>query len=173
MAADNTYQTKNYEQEGGDTWFVGGTLEVAGTLTLDAAAVVNDGPVTSQRVKVVKLALTAGVDTGGGVLSWANPEAGAIFVQRLIIDITTPATAACLLDAGTTPTSGTTLSDNLIDGIDVHTAVITGDNLLSAGTNGKQIQNLAAGKWLTISTQVAGGASAGLVGNAYIEYVLA
>ena len=117
--------------------------------------------------KVAKVALNA-VDTAGGIFAWANPENGAIIVERVYIDVTTHATAACTVDIGTTATSATTLSDNLIDGVDVGTATITTDNLQSPSTNGKQLQRLAAGKWVTAST--ASGASAGIVGNAWIQY---
>lgn len=118
-------------------------------------------------VKIARVALAA-VDTGGGVFSWANPEAGDIIVRRVILDVTTQSSGACTVDVGTTATSGTTSSDNLIDGLSVASAPQVADNLGNAGTNGKARQKLAAGKWVTAS--VATGASSGLVGFAYIEY---
>lgn len=122
-------------------------------------------------VKVVKVALAAS-DAGGGVFAWANPEAGSIFVTRVVIDVTTQSTGACTVDVGTTATSAATVSDNLIDGVSVATAGVI-DNALAAtlGTNGKPSQKLASGKWVTASK--ATGATAGLVGSAYIYYVLA
>lgn len=155
-----------------------GNLDLGGTaLTASGAdlnAVKGLGATTARAVKTAVVALAGGVDTGGGLGSWANPEAGSILVTRCIVDVTTVAAAACLVDAGTTATNATTLSDNLLDGIDVHTATGQFDSLLAAnaGTNGKTVQKLATGKWVTFSTQAAGGASAGLVGQAYIQYVL-
>lgn len=45
MAVDATYQVKNYEQEGGNTWVVGGTLEIAngGTILMDSGAALLQG----------------------------------------------------------------------------------------------------------------------------------
>lgn len=111
----------------------------------------------------------AALDTGGGVLSWANPETVSIIITRLVIDITTKSTAASTIDAGTTASSATTSSDNLIDGQDSGTAAAVFDNYENPGSNGKPKQKLAVGKWVTISK--ASGACAGLVGKAYIEYI--
>ena len=121
-------------------------------------------------VKVAKIALAA-VDTGGGVFSWQNDEGASIIVQRLILDVTTKSTGACSLECGTTATSATTLSDNLINAVDVNSAAGVFDNITDKGTNGKSRQKLAAGKWVTGSV-VSGGASAGIVGFAYIEYIV-
>ena len=91
---------------------------------------------------------------------------------KVIVDVTTVAASACTLDIGGTAVTATTLSDTLIDGIDVHTATGQFDNLLAAnaGTNGLTVNKIATGKWVTGST--ASGASAGLVGFAYIYYTL-
>lgn len=126
-------------------------------------------PVASGEVAphIAKVALAA-LDTGGGILAWQNPEGVAIIVERVILDVTTPATAACTGDFGTTATSAATSSDNLIDGVDLHTAAGQFDNLGDAGTNGKARQKIAAGKWLTGS--MASGAAAGLAGYAYVHY---
>lgn len=122
-------------------------------------------------VKIVKVALAAS-DAGGGVFAWQNPEAGSILVTRVVVDVTTKTTGACTIDVGTTATSASTPSDTLLDGLDVGTAAGVFDNLLAAdaGTHGKTAQKLAAGKWVTASK--ASGAAAGLVGSAYIHYVL-
>jgi hypothetical protein len=123
--------------------------------------------------KTVKVALTGGTDTGGGIGSWVNPETGSIWIDRCVVSSQGTgghiATAACNLDAGTTATSATTLSDNLIDGLDIHTALITADNISNPGANGKSSQVLASGKWVTFSMADAG-ASAGFVGEAFISY---
>ncbi len=110
----------------------------------------------------------AAVDTGGGIFSWANPEDGDIIVEHVALVVTTKTTGACSVDVGTTATSATTSSDNLIDGKDINAATGTFTNIESAGTNGKLRQRLASGKWVTAS--VASGASAGLVGTYAIYY---
>ena len=119
---------------------------------------------------VAKVALAA-VDTGGGIFAWQNPAGVSIIVHKVIIDVATVATGACTIDVGTTATSATTLSDNMIDGLDVHTATGTFGIANGADLNGVAQQKLAAGKWVTGSK--ASGASAGLVGTAYIHYHLA
>ena len=105
-----------------------------------------------------------------GVQAWQNPESVSIVISRVIVDVTTIASAACKLDLGTTATDATTASDNLIDGIDVN----AGTGLLGIadgdGTNGKYQQKLASGKWVTVK-EISGNAT-GLVGAAYIYYSL-
>jgi len=120
------------------------------------------------RSRTAAVPLAGLADTGGGIGAWRNPEAVSIIIQRLVIDTTVVATGACTIDAGTTATSATTSSDNLIDGLDVNAAIGTFDNITDKGTNGKSRQKLASGKWVTFSR--ASGASAGLVGTAYITY---
>jgi hypothetical protein len=115
-------------------------------------------------------AALAALDTGGGILSLANPEEAAIIVTRLAIYTTTKSTGACTADAGIAA-GATTSSDNLIDGVDLGTAAGQFCNLKNAGTNGKASQLWAANQYLTIS--MASGAAAGLVGYAYVEYIRA
>lgn len=118
-------------------------------------------------VKKVVGALAA-VDTGGGIFSWQNPEAGDILIEHVALVVGTKTSAACSVDVGTTATNATTSSDNLIDGKDINAAAGTFTNIESAGTNGKSAQRLATGKWVTASK--ASGASAGLVGTYEIYY---
>ncbi len=132
--------------------------------------VLNGVPVTAVSgapIKIVAVALAA-VDTGGGIVSWVNPEVGAIVVTGIVLDVTTVATAACSVSAGTTVVSATTSSANLIDTLDVHSATGAFSNFSNPGSGGKTLQRLAAGGWVTVSK--ASGASAGIVGNAYISY---
>jgi len=112
----------------------------------------------------------ANVDTGGGVVSLANPEGVDLLVTKLILETSVAATAACTLDAGIAA-AATTLSDNLIDGLDVNAAAGVFDNVDDQGTNGKVTQSWDSDEYLTISVKT--GASAGLVGYAYIEYIRA
>jgi len=119
--------------------------------------------------KVAKITLAA-VDTGGGVFAWQNDEGASIIVTGLVLDVTTKTTSACTVDCGITAASATTLSDNLIDGLDVNATAGVFDNITDKGANGKSRQKLAASKWVTGS--VASGASAGIVGFAYIRYIV-
>lgn len=117
-----------------------------------------------------KVALTPVTGTtGGGALSLANPEGAAIIVTRLVLDITTPSTGAATVDAGIAA-NGTTSADNLIDGASVASAAKVLDNVTDGGTNGKARQKWGATQYLTIT---ASATLAGLVGNAYIEYIRA
>lgn len=127
--------------------------------------------ITGQRgeVRMYKIALAA-ADTAGGVASIANPEGVEVLVTRVVIDVTTASTAACTVDAGIAA-NGTTLSDNLVDGLDVNAAAGTFDNITDKGTNGKSRQSWGAGQFLTISK--ASGAAAGLAGSVYVEYTIA
>lgn len=112
----------------------------------------------------------ADADAGGGVLSLANPEGVDLIVTRLVLDITTAATAACTVDAGIAA-AATTSADDLIDGLDVNAAAGVFDNVSDGGTNGKARQKWEDDQYLTISK--ATGAAAGLEGYAHIEYVRA
>ena len=112
----------------------------------------------------------AAADTAGGVLGWANPEGATILILRTVLDVTTKATAACTLDVGVAA-NGTTLSDTLIDGVDVGTAAGVFDNTVNGGTNGLGATKCTSSQFVTASK--ASGAAAGLVGSAYITYILA
>lgn len=105
---------------------------------------------------------------GGGLFSWAAPYD--CFVDRVIVDVTTVSTGAANVDAGSTAVSATTLSDNLIDGADIHTATGAFDNYVNHGTNGLAMVRVARGKWVTGSTEAAADPT-GLVGNAYIHAI--
>lgn len=102
---------------------------------------------------------------GGGVLSLENPEGVALIVDRLILDILTPAENAITVDAGIA-TSGSTSSDTLIDGASVASAALL-DNIENKGDNGKSRQTWGASQYLTIS---ASGSAGEMEGNAYIDY---
>lgn len=135
----------------------------------DATSQSTVAPTSSYRSPVTVRVALAALDTGGGVVSWVNPETASIHVIRVSIDLTTAATAACTVDVGTTATSATTSSDNIMDGLDFNAAVATFDSLgANGGTNGKTIQKLATGKWVTASK--ATGAAAGTAGYMYITY---
>jgi hypothetical protein len=115
----------------------------------------------------VKVALAA-LDTGGGVVSLANPEGADLIITRFLINVITVATAACTLDAGVAA-AATTVSDSLIDGQDVNGATGVFDNFDDQGTNGQSCVLWPSAQYLTVSKKT--GAAAGLAGFAYIEYV--
>ncbi len=122
----------------------------------------------SEQKGAYKVALTAVTGTtAGGVLSLANPEGADIIVTRLVLNITTPSSGAATVDAGIAA-NGSTSADNLIDGQSVATAAKVLDNVSDGGTNGKARQKWSSSQYLTIT---ASATLAGLVGNAYIEYI--
>lgn len=124
----------------------------------------------SEQKGAYKTALTAVTTTAaGGALSLANPEGADLIITRLVLDITTPSTGAATVDAGIAA-DGETSSDNLIDGQSVATAAKVLDNVSDGGTNGKARQKWSASQYLTIT---ASATLAGLVGNAYVEYIRA
>ena len=148
-----------------------GGVEITGT-----AAQLNNvtgayGTVAPDRAVKVGVKAITGAALHAGVLAWQNPEAVAIIVLREWLDITTQSTGASTIDSGVTPTSATTSSDTLLDGVS-GAAVAVFDSMnaaLDSGANAKA-QKLAAGKWVTIAE--ASGDVTGLVANLYIEYCL-
>jgi hypothetical protein len=128
-----------------------------------------DGSTKYRSPKQLSVPFTGGTDTGGGVLSLANPEGAAVIVDRIVLDTSVVATGACTVSAGIAA-GATTSAANLIDTLDVNAALLTADNITDKGTNGKSRQKWSATQFLTISK--ASGASAGLVGIAYISYTL-
>lgn len=160
--------------KGGIGHLLTNAITFAGTALSFTAAQFNQvmaafGTVTfSRAVKVARVALTAtSATTGGAVAAWQNPEAGAILITNVVLDVTTQSTGAAALDIGTTATSATTSSDTLLDGVSV-AAAGTFDNITDKGTNGKSRQRLATGKWVTATGSAD---TAGLAGYMYVYYV--
>jgi hypothetical protein len=121
----------------------------------------------SEQNGAYKVAIAGDGDTAGDVLSLANPEGADLIITRLVIQVTTASTGACTVDAGVAA-DGTTSADNLIDGLSMAATGVF-DNIEDQGTNGKSAKLWGASQYLTISR--ASGASAGLVGDAYIQYI--
>lgn len=120
------------------------------------------------QIGALKVALTAATTTAvGGVLKLVNPEGVDLLITRFILDITTKSTGAATVDAGVDD-DGATSNDTLLDGLDVNAAAGVFDNIENQGTNGKAAVKWKAGEYVVIS---ASATVAGLVGNAYIEYV--
>ena len=157
-----SYNTDNYQVQGGSEWVVGGTLTLNGTLAVANGAVVSGLP------RVTKVALAAGT-AAGGVLSWANPAGASIIVHHIVLDITTQSTGASTIDVGVAA-NGTTSSDTLIDGVSGAAAGVF-NSATNAGSNGSMSRKLTSTQFLTASQ--ASGAVAGLVGSAYITWSLA
>jgi len=116
--------------------------------------------------KTMKIPLTAN-DAAAGLFTWTNTEPVAVIVTKAVVDVTTGSSGACAISIGQAATS--VLSNNLIDTLSVATAG-SFDNITDKGTNGKTRQRVAPGQMVTGST--ASGASSGLVGNVYLDYVL-
>ena len=116
--------------------------------------------------KTVKIPLIA-TDGAAGIFTWTNTEPVAVLVRRVLVDVTTASSAACSISIGQAATP--VLSSNLIDTLSV-AAAGSFDNITDKGTNGKSRQRVAPGQVVTGSTS--SGASAGLVGNLYLDYVL-
>ena len=117
--------------------------------------------------QVARVAL-AQVDTAGGVFAWANPTGGTIIIQSVAMDVTTVSSGACAIDVGVAA-NATTSSDTIIDGASVATTARVVDDQKDAGTNGTGAQRCTSSQFVTASVS-GGGASAGLVGFAYITY---
>lgn len=148
-----------------------GRFSIAGVAVTASAAdlnLISGIAATGSVAKVVKVPLAA-VDAAAGCFSWANPEAGAIFVTLAALDVTTIATGAGTVSVGGQATSVS--GANLIDTVDVHSATGTFTNISTPGSGGKTIVKVPAGGFVTGSK--ASGALAGLAGSAYLSYFLA
>lgn len=107
-------------------------------------------------------------DSGGGVIGLTNSYGTTLVVTRIILMVTTPSSGACAIDIGTTSTSITTSSNNLIDGLSIAAAGVF-DNISAAGTDGVSVQKWPSGSFLTASR--VSGASSGLVGTYAIHVI--
>ena len=137
---------------------------------------VKDGGVTAAKMSAkagrrLTGALTAN-DAAAGVLSLLNPFSTDVFVDRLVLIITTAPAGACTLDAGYGSGSGTSY-DNLLDGVDIQTAgnlkPYTSAAAGDLGTNAKNKGIWKSGEYITISK--ATGATASLVGRYIIDAI--
>jgi hypothetical protein len=154
------------------------TMDNAGAVTIANSAVttakIADDAITNDKmslnhIKVDARTLSA-ANVGEYAFIWQNPESAKIMVHRCIIDITTAAGAAAVLDVGAADDqyqSGDTLIDNLgINAVGAH------DNLHDPGVNGEPIVKLdesgGTTDWITglVKTQNA----ASLAGKYYIFY---
>lgn len=125
----------------------------------------------SNAQKIAKLTITGGSTTTGVFTAWQNPEGASILVEKVILDITTASTGASTLDIGTTATSATTASDNLLDGVSGTPAALfdSSDAGLDSGAN-DAVLKLAAGKWIVVEEK--SGDVDGLAATLYIYYTV-
>lgn len=151
------------------------TLDIGGTTVTATAAQLNQASkvANADRVPNVAVVALAAVDTAGGLFAWENPEASKVLVTGLRVHVTTAASGACTADIGPA-VDGTTLNDTGIDGLDVNAATGVFDYEDGGGANGNKylVVDENGGTTSFITGSVASGASAGIVGNVYIEYVL-
>jgi len=113
-----------------------------------------------------KLKVPLAVATGaGGMVSELNPFGVDVLITRAIVNVTTAATGVATANVGV-DADGATGDDTLLDGLDIGTAAILADNLLTPGTNG-----LAQVIWGSTEYLVMSGVAdpAGAVGNLYVD----
>lgn len=107
----------------------------------------------------------AALDTAAGIASVLNPEGIELAITRAVLHVRTVSTAACTVDIGVAATAVS--ADNLIDGVDVHSA--QGVFYNDGTNNGTPVLSWPADYYLTAS--MASGAAAGLAGELHIEYI--
>ena len=137
---------------------------------LDALAAVDAG-----EIKVVKGALAAG-NADAFMFAWQNPEAVAIHVLQVVVDVTTAGgTGSSVGDVGVA-TSATGTGDTILDGIDLNADAAYSS--LSAGVSGTNATenvhrvdaNAGTNDYVTGKILVANATS--LVGKYYIYYTV-
>lgn len=98
-------------------------------------------------------------DNGGGLLQWQNNFPFDIIVTAHVLDVTTISAAACTVSFGSASASNT-VSTNMVNGQDVHSATGT--------FNGGALSvKVTSGNWITGSK--GGGSSSGLIGRVTIQ----
>lgn len=106
--------------------------------------------------------------TGGDCLNLANPEGADLIITNFIIRTTTVSTGAANIDAGVAASA--TSNDELIDGLDVHGALVCESNhdQVTAGTVAEHEVVWGSDEYVTVTPSAT---VAGLVGTYYIEYI--
>jgi hypothetical protein len=147
--------------------------ELRGIEASGAQAWIDIRPATQESqslLAALRGSLTAATNTNGGaVLSLANPFGERVVVLDVILDVTTKSTGAATVDAGIAA-DGTTAADTLIDGLDVGTAAIIGNNIDSKGTHGGRALAWGASECITAT---ASATLAGMVGTYTVVCALA
>lgn len=168
----------NYTEQGGARDVVGGSLDVVSGGDLDiesgAALKIAGTDITAllavigagDKVFAIERVALAAVDTAGGFFAWL--PGFACIVGPVIVHMTTKTTGASTIDVGIAA-NVTTLSDTLIDGLNGTAAAGAFSSIDSKGTNGAAFR--ACGATEAVTGSIASGASAGIVGFAYIPYI--
>lgn len=128
--------------------------------------------VTSSTIKATQVVPLVGnaSTSGGGIASWTPPQGGAgIVVTRCTVNITTKSTGAANLSAGVAA-NATTSATNLITASAVGGAAVVLDsiNLQITATTPTAVA-MASGSAVTFTGSAT---TVGMVGTAYIEYLL-
>jgi hypothetical protein len=114
----------------------------------------------------------AAVNANSMAFTWQNPEAVAILVQRVIIDVTTQATAAAVMDVAVVASAADTAA-TIFDDLTLNSAAVY-DHSLESGTGlggvHKMDEKGGANDWITGKTLAQNGTD--LVGKYYIEYIV-
>lgn len=121
----------------------------------------------SHRVAISGSLTAVTATTAGGVLSLLNPFAARAVIIDFIIDVTTVSTGSATVDFGVASTVAS--ADTLIDGINVNSAVIIGDNIDNKGSNGVRGLAWPSGHYLT---GTASATLAGMVGTYMVDVYL-
>ncbi len=120
-----------------------------------------------QQTGAYKLALTAATTAAvGGVLKARNDFGADVIITRFVLDVATASAGAATLDIGVDD-GGDVSSDSLIDGQSVAAAGVF-DNVKNGGVNGKAAVLWPKGEYIVAT---ASATTAGLVGNAHIEFI--
>lgn len=157
---------KSIDVESGGAFKLAGTDYTAALTNLALRA----GAVASGRLSkwmVIPLAGLVGT-TGGGVGSLLNPEGVTILVIRALVYTTVKSTGAANLAIGVAANI-TTSGNNLLDALDVGTAVVAADNITDGGTAGKARQKMTSTQAITATGSAD---SSGLVGTLFVEYII-
>jgi hypothetical protein len=156
----NDGQVQLAQPGGGNVWcgeIVG--VESTSEVWVDIGPAAREG---QSNIQVLKGSLTATTGTsGGGALSLANPFGERVVVMDVILDVTTKSSGAAAVDAGIAA-NGTTSSDTLLDGLDVGTSAIIGNNIDNKGTHGGRGIAWSSSQYITVT---ASATLAGLVGT--------
>ena len=107
-------------------------------------------------------------DSAAGMFQLTNSTGSNMLVTRVLIYLTTKTSGDCTVDIGV-GSSASTVYNNLIDGLDIHTAVGVFDNITDKGSSGTSRQIWTNGQY--VNGSVASGNSAGVVGFYAVHYV--
>lgn len=134
-----------------------------------ASEVLKVGGTGSRNIKIAKVRLVGvAATTASALFLWQNPENVAIIVDRLEIDITTKSAGVANGNFGTASNTST-MSTNLIDTYALGNAEKVVNNIDDKGVNGKSVQKIPTGQFITGTGT---GSTVGLVGFVYIHYYL-